>query len=69
MGLIQKMDQRMEKIHTYMNDIKEHNRQTEEKKSQVIACIDSKMIDIRFIRQLHVLKTLKETMDQAKLNS
>ena len=56
----------MVKIHSYMNDIHEHNRQTEDKKSSVIACIDSKIIEIRFIRQLQVLKTLQETMDQTR---
>lgn len=66
MEIVNKMNDRMEKIHSYMNDMREHNRQTEDKKASVIACIDSKMIEIRFIRQLQVLKTLRETMDQTR---
>lgn len=59
----------MDKIHNYINEIQENNRQTEDKKTSVIACIDSKMIEIRLISQLHVLKSLKETMDKTRNSS
>ena len=35
-----------------MHDVKARNLKMKEKKLQVVACIDSKMIEIKFIRQL-----------------
>ena len=47
-----------------MQNVKVRNYEMQEKKLQVVACIDSKMIEIKFIRQLQVLRCLKQTMKE-----
>ena len=56
----------MNKIRQYMQAVKVRNSDNEKKKQQVISCIDARMIEFRFIRQLQVLRVLRKTIGEVQ---
>ena len=60
------MDNRMNEIRVYMSRIEENKKELEQKKSLGLACLNTKMKEIRQVRELQVLKHLKETIVQIR---